>query len=100
MVVHDGKEETKMLTALVLICSLATAPDSADCRADNAESVIRVPQDYASPITCLMHGEAYVAETEIGQNLAADERVKVVCAATTRAAQLVSRTGLGLTRPQ
>jgi hypothetical protein len=47
-----------------------------------------------------MQGEAYIAETEIGQNLAADERVKVVCAPTKRAAQLASRTGFGRTRPQ
>src|SRR5262249_35940371 len=100
MVVYDGKEEIKMLTALVLICSLATTPDIAECRADNAQDVIRVPQDYASPVTCLMQGQAYIAETEIGQNLAAEERVKVVCATTKRAAQLASRTGFGRTRPQ
>jgi hypothetical protein len=88
-----------MLTAMVLICSMAATPDLALCNADNAESVIRVPQDYSSPVTCLMHGQAYVAETEIGQNLA-DERVKVVCMANRRAAQLVSPAGTGRARPQ
>ncbi len=82
-----------MLTALVLICSMATAPDLAACSGENALSVIRVPQDYVNPVTCLMHGEAYIAETSLGQDLAADERVKVVCAPTNRAAALVSHTG-------
>jgi hypothetical protein len=27
-----------------------------------------------------MHGQAYVADTSIAQNLGADERIKVVCA--------------------
>jgi hypothetical protein len=89
-----------MLTAMVLICSMAATPDLALCSADNAESVIRVPQDYSSPVTCLMHGQAYVAETEIGQSLAAGERVKVVCAANRRAAQLVSPAGAGRERPE
>jgi hypothetical protein len=29
-----------------------------------------------------MHGQAYIAETAMGRNLADDERVKVVCAPT------------------
>jgi len=82
-----------MLTALVLICSMATTPDLQTCSGENAESVIRVPADYGSPVTCLMHGQAYLAETEIGQELSADERVKVVCAPSQRAENLVSRPG-------
>ena len=78
-----------MLTALVLICSMATTPDLATCSSENAQSVIRVPQDYSNPATCLMHGQAYVAQTELGQELAADERVKIICAPAQRAASLV-----------
>jgi hypothetical protein len=89
-----------MLTAIVLICSMTATTDLARCSAENAESVIRVPQDYSSPVTCLMHGQAYVAETEIGRNLAAGERVKVICAANRRAAQLVSPAGTGRARPE
>jgi hypothetical protein len=33
-------------------------------------------------VTCLMHGQAYLAQTSVGQELGADERVKVVCART------------------
>lgn len=69
-----------MLTALVLICSLAVTPDLAACNRDNAVSVTSVPEPFGSPVTCLMHGQAYVAETAVGQNLADNERVKVVCA--------------------
>ena len=68
-----------MLTALVLICSVAVTPDLRDCTRDNATAVIRAPADFGHPFTCLMHGQAYIAETAIGQELGADDRVKVVC---------------------
>jgi hypothetical protein len=41
---------------------------------------MRVPAEFASPITCLMHGQAYLAQTSIGEELTAADRVKVVCA--------------------
>lgn len=68
-----------MLTALVLICSVAITPDLQDCTSDNATAVMRVPVEFASPTTCFMHGQAYVAGTSIGQNLGDDDRVKIVC---------------------
>jgi hypothetical protein len=89
-----------MLTALVLICSMATTPDLATCSGENAQSVIRVPQDYGNPATCLMHGQAYLAETELGQELAVDERVKVICAPTRRATELISHTNQSRMRPE
>jgi hypothetical protein len=69
-----------MLTALVLICSVALTPDLRDCTRDNATAVMRVPAEFGSPVTCLMQGQAYLADTSIGQELAAEDRVKVVCA--------------------
>ena len=69
-----------MLTALVLICSAALTPDLRDCSRRNATAVMRVPAEFANPATCFMHGQAYLAETSIGQELTADDRVKVVCA--------------------
>jgi hypothetical protein len=69
-----------MLTALVLICSIAATPDLRTCTRDNATAVIRVPAEFGNPFTCLMHGQAYLAETSIGQELGAADRVKVVCA--------------------
>ena len=69
-----------MLTALVLICSVATTPDLRDCSRTNATAVMRVPAEFANPATCFMHGQAYLAETSIGQELGADDRVKIVCA--------------------
>jgi hypothetical protein len=68
-----------MLTALVLICSVALTPDPRDCSRANATAVMRVPAEFANPATCFMHGQAYLAETSIGQELTADDRVKVVC---------------------
>jgi hypothetical protein len=69
-----------MLTALILICSVAAIPDVRNCTRDNAAVVMRVPAHSENPVTCLMHGQAYLAETAIGQELSADERVKIVCA--------------------
>ena len=69
-----------MLTALVLICSLAVTPDLASCTRDNAVSVTSVQEPTGNPTMCLMHGQAYLAETTMGRNLADNERVKVICA--------------------
>jgi hypothetical protein len=41
---------------------------------------MRVPADFGNPVTCFVHGQAYLAQTSIGQELGDDERVKVVCA--------------------
>jgi hypothetical protein len=69
-----------MLTALILICSLATAaPDLGTCTRDNAVDVVYVPATFATPANCLMRGQAYLAGSEMGRNLARNEAVKVVC---------------------
>jgi hypothetical protein len=69
-----------MLTALVLICSVAVTPDLRDCSRANAATVMRVPAEFGNPATCFMHAQAYLAETSIGQELGSGDRVKVVCA--------------------
>ena len=68
-----------MLTALILICSLSAAPDLANCTRDNALDVVYVPATFATPANCLMHGQAYLAGSEMGRNLTRNEAVKVVC---------------------
>jgi hypothetical protein len=73
-----------MLTALVLVCSMAITPDLARCDRSNAVDVLRVPEDFGTPMTCFMHGQAYLAQTEMGRTLAEDERVKVSCVPTQR----------------
>jgi hypothetical protein len=78
--VSARRMELTMLTALVLICSVAVTPDLRDCTRDNATAVMRVPAEFGNPATCFMHGQAYLAETSIGQELAKHDRVKVVCA--------------------
>ena len=75
-----------MLTAMILICSLANAPNVGDCNRDNARDVVWVPETFNSPVTCLMHGQAYIAGTSIGRNLTADERIRVLCARKVAAA--------------
>jgi hypothetical protein len=72
-------ERFLMLTALILVCSLATTADLRDCTRDNALDVIQVPAAFATPATCFMQGQAYMATTSIGRDLAANEAVKVVC---------------------
>ena len=68
-----------MLTALILVCSLASVPDLASCTEANATQVIRDPEAFVSPITCFVHGQAYFAETALGRDLGEGEAVKVVC---------------------
>jgi hypothetical protein len=68
-----------MLTAVILICSLANTPNIADCSRTNALDVLWVPETFSSPVTCFIHGQAYVASTTVGRDLADDERVKVIC---------------------
>jgi hypothetical protein len=68
-----------MLTALVLVCSLAATPELGACNRDNALDVMRVPEQFGSPATCAMEGQAYLAQTAIGSNLTNREAVKVVC---------------------
>jgi hypothetical protein len=68
-----------MLTALVLVCSLAVTPDMATCTRQNALDVMRVPEQFSQPATCAMQGQAYVAGTAIGLNLTKNEAVKVIC---------------------
>jgi hypothetical protein len=77
IIVADGSH--LMLTALILVCSLASVPDLASCTRDSALEMVQVPATFVNPVTCLMHGQAYLAATSIGRDLAENEAVKVVC---------------------
>ena len=66
-----------MLTALILVCSLATV--SNDCTRDNALDVVYVPAMFASSVVCLMHAQAYAAGSSIGRDLQKNEAFKVIC---------------------
>jgi hypothetical protein len=68
-----------MLTAIILVCSIAITPDLQTCGISNARAVARVPDEFANPITCFMHGQAYLAETSIGRDLSTDDRIKIIC---------------------
>jgi hypothetical protein len=82
-----------MLTALILVCSLATV--SNDCTRDNALDVVYVPATFNSPVTCMMHAQAYVADSSIGRDLPQNEAVKVICVRgpTNRVDKAESRAG-------
>jgi hypothetical protein len=79
-----------MLTALILVCSLAATPDLSACTQDNASAVLRDPETFTSPVGCLMHAQAYLAATAIGRDLSGSEAVKVVCVPS-RGAAIPSR---------
>ena len=68
-----------MLTALVLVCSLTLTPDLRECSRGNAVHVLQVPEEFALPAMCAMRGQAFIAETSIGRELANNERIKVMC---------------------
>jgi hypothetical protein len=68
-----------MLTALMLICSIAATPDLADCTHRNAATLMRVPAEFGSPATCFMQAQAHLASTPTGRELTPDERIKIVC---------------------
>jgi hypothetical protein len=80
-----------VLTALILICSTAVTTDLQDCTRNNANTIMRVPVEFGSPITCLMHAQAYLAETSIGQDLSSNDRVKIICVRTETAAASMQR---------
>jgi hypothetical protein len=79
-----------MLTALILICSVSVTPDIRDCTRDNATDVMRVPTEFANPMTCFLHGQAYLAETSLAQDLREDDRIKIVCARSQSVASVPS----------
>jgi hypothetical protein len=82
-----------MLTALVLICSVSVTPDLRDCTRENAVDVMRTPVEHANPLTCFLHAQAFVAETSIGRELGETDRVKIVCARSTRASAEIKPIG-------
>jgi hypothetical protein len=82
-----------MLTALVLICSVSVTPDLRDCTRENAVDVMRTPIEQANPGTCFLHAQAFVAETSIGRGLGETDRIKIVCAPSTRVSADMKRIG-------
>jgi hypothetical protein len=69
-----------MLTAIVLVCSIAVTPNLRACDETNARIVMRAPEVYGSTAACAMAGQTYIAGTAVGQALTSTDRVKVVCA--------------------
>jgi len=68
-----------MLTALILVCSLAITPELRNCDRNNALQVLQVPEQFGNPVMCMMRGQAYLAGTSIGQEMKETEQVKVLC---------------------
>jgi hypothetical protein len=68
-----------MLTAMVLVCSLAVTPDLSRCDRNNAVHVLQVPEQFNTAMMCMMRSQAYLAGTAIGRDMGEDEQVKVMC---------------------
>jgi hypothetical protein len=51
-----------MLTAIVFVCAMSAGIDPSQCDNYNAVDVIVAAGQFASPTTCLMHGQAYAAQ--------------------------------------
>ena len=79
-----------MLTALILVCSLAITPELRNCDRNNALHVLQVPEQFGNPVACMLHGQAYLAETSIGQEIDKSEQVKVLCI---RSGNLIGKIG-------
>jgi hypothetical protein len=71
-----------MLTAIILVCNLATIPDIRDCNTSNAVHVMHSPETFGSPFLCFKHGQALLAETAMGQEMAIGEVIKIACVRT------------------
>lgn len=66
-----------MLTALILVCF-----GGVSCNVDTASYILRTDVYVASPSRCLMLGEAYLANTSLGVNVAGDMMVHILCIRT------------------
>lgn len=69
-----------MFKILILICSVGLSP--AECRTDTALDVIQGP-DASSEAMCGLHGQAYLAETALGERRRENEYVKISCTRST-----------------
>jgi hypothetical protein len=83
--------ESVMLTALILVCSMAVTPDLSECTHANAVDVMRLPIESSNPATCFMHGQSFLADTSIGRDIGPNERVKVVCSPSHRQATIAAK---------
>lgn len=68
-----------MFRIVILICSIQLSP--ADCQINSATDVINGPEAYDS-VECGLYGQAYVAETALGERRRDDEYLKVSCLRT------------------
>ena len=66
-----------MLRAIILVCSLASAPEPADCTADHAIDALVTTVESPNPATCFLQAQAYLAETALRPE--PTDRVRIMC---------------------
>jgi len=64
-----------------------------DCTRETAIDVMRTPVETANPATCFLHGQAFVAQTSIAQDLRGTDRIKIVCARSASASAKIKPAG-------
>jgi hypothetical protein len=65
-----------MFKVILLVC--ATSIARGDCQPDTALYLLNGP-DASNEVSCGMQSQAYLAQTWIGQSMAEDEYLKIVC---------------------
>lgn len=68
-----------MLTAIVLICAITDTSTVADCDRASARDVLVVPSNFVSDAACFFGGQAYLANSELGNFDRSRYAAKVVC---------------------
>lgn len=76
-----------MLRAIILVCSIASAPQVADCTMARAFYALVTTVESSNPATCFLQGQAYLAATSLGVELAPTDRVRVMCVRVRRAGE-------------
>ena len=68
----------EILTALILVCSLALIPDLREHSRDNAVHVLQVPEEFALPAICAMRSQALCRSLSQGSV----QPTKMICRTT------------------
>ncbi|HEX6144038.1 MAG TPA: hypothetical protein VFZ01_15070 [Geminicoccaceae bacterium] len=72
------------MKALILVCASALSPG--DCTTETAAAVIQGP-DVGGPVSCALHGQAYLAETPLARYLDGGHYLQIVCEPANRLRQ-------------
>jgi hypothetical protein len=87
---HSALGRCRQLGDIEIYSGVARASERG-LRRDLAVPLSAIPLGYSNPVTCAMHGQAYLAETAVGRSLNAADRVKIVCERQDRIDEMIAR---------